>query len=127
MKSTSEIRAAWLAQLHSTAPTDRPRAEAAVRALYAAARFPEPRHFFWFESPCAAAWPVTVLVAEGDRALTPLLALPCMPAVAEHRVNMLLLELLGDKEPRRTIEDWVRPDEKSELRVYPQKESRVEP
>jgi hypothetical protein len=74
MKSASEIRAAWLAQLHSTAPTNRPRAEAAMRTLYAAAGFPEPRHLFWFESPCAASWPVTVLVAEGDRALTPLLA-----------------------------------------------------
>jgi hypothetical protein len=45
MKSPSQIRADWLAQLHSTEPADRPRAEAGVRRLYAAAGFREPQHF----------------------------------------------------------------------------------
>ena len=62
MKTAAEIRAAWLAQLHSTIPADRPRAEAGVRALYASAGFAEPRHFLWFDSPCAASWAVAMLV-----------------------------------------------------------------
>ncbi len=62
MKSISEIRAAWLAQLLSTEPADRPRAESAVRRLYAAAGFAEPRHFLWFDSPFEASWAVALLV-----------------------------------------------------------------
>lgn len=63
MKPPSQIRAEWLAQLHSTEPADRPRAEAGVRRLYAAARFREPRHFLWFDSPFAASWAVALLAA----------------------------------------------------------------
>jgi len=61
MKSASDIRAEWLAALLSTAPADRPRAETGVRALYAAAGFPEPRYFLWFGSPRAASWVVALL------------------------------------------------------------------
>jgi len=61
VKTEAEIRAEWLAQLHSTAPADRPRAEAGVRALYAAAGYPEARHLVWFDSPFAASWAVAVL------------------------------------------------------------------
>jgi len=63
MKSESDVRAAWLAQLHSTEPADRPRAEAGVRRLYAAAGFAEPRHFIWYESPFEASWAVALLAA----------------------------------------------------------------
>ena len=63
MKSPSQIRADWLAQLHSTEPADRPRAEAGVRRLYAAAGFREPQHFLWFDSPFAASWAVALLIA----------------------------------------------------------------
>ena len=63
MKPASDIRANWLAQLHSTEPADRPRAEASVRRLYAAAGFPEPRHFLWYDSPFAASWAVALLAA----------------------------------------------------------------
>jgi hypothetical protein len=63
MTPTTEIRANWLAQLHSTEPADRPRAEDGVRRLYAAAGFPKPRHFIWFDSPFAASWAVALLVA----------------------------------------------------------------
>jgi hypothetical protein len=59
----TEIRAAWLAQLLSTEPADRPRAESAVQRLYAAAGFAKPRHFLWFESPFEASWAVALLVA----------------------------------------------------------------
>jgi hypothetical protein len=66
MKSAPEMRAEWLARLFSTAAADRPRAEAAVRRLYAAAGFAEPRHFLWFDSPCAASWPLALLAAPYD-------------------------------------------------------------
>jgi hypothetical protein len=62
MKSVSEIRAAWLAQLLSTAAADRSAAESAIRRLYVAATFPEPRHFLWFDSPYEAAWAVAPLI-----------------------------------------------------------------
>src|SRR5690348_7078037 len=63
MTSVPEIRAAWLAQLLSTAPADRAAAESAIRRLYVAAGFPEPRHFLWFDSPYEAAWAVAPLIA----------------------------------------------------------------
>lgn len=63
MTPASDIRANWLAQLHSTEPADRPRAEAGIRRLYAAAGLAEPRHFIWFDSPFAASWAVALLVA----------------------------------------------------------------
>jgi uncharacterized protein DUF6745 len=62
VKTASEARADWLTQLLSTAPADRPRAEAAVRGLYRAAGFAEPKHFFWFDSPFAATWAVALFV-----------------------------------------------------------------
>ena len=63
MKSKPEIRAAWLAQLLSTEPADRPLAELAVRRLYDAAGFAEPRHVLWFDSPFDASWAVALLAA----------------------------------------------------------------
>ena len=63
MSSSPDLRARWLAQLLSTEPANRARAEAAVRDLYKAAGFKEPHHFFWFDSPFAASWIVAVLIA----------------------------------------------------------------
>jgi uncharacterized protein DUF6745 len=63
MKSATAIRADWVRHLLSTAPADRPRAEAGVRALYAAAGFPEPRHLLWFDSPRAVSWVVALIAA----------------------------------------------------------------
>ena len=98
MKSLAQVRASWLAHLHSTAPVDRTRAEAAVRALYAAAGFPEPRHFFWFDSPCAASWAVAALVPKADVSSSQLLA-PNVLSVQEReqleRVRTSMREQLG--------------------------------
>jgi hypothetical protein len=63
MKALADIRAEWLRELLSTAPADRARAEAAVRRLYTAAGFAEPRHVIWFDSPFRASWVVALLVA----------------------------------------------------------------
>ena len=63
LTSLSELRSKWLEQLLSTAPADRPRAEAAVRRLYVAAEFPEPRRILWFASPFSASWVVALLIA----------------------------------------------------------------
>ena len=63
MKSAADIRAEWLEHLLSTSPADRPRAESAVRRLYRAAGFEEPRHVVWFDSPVAASWAVALLAA----------------------------------------------------------------
>jgi hypothetical protein len=46
MRSVLETRSDWLANLLSTEPADRPRAEAALRDLYVASGFPPPVHFF---------------------------------------------------------------------------------
>ena len=102
MKSAAETRAAWLAQLHSTEPADRPRAEAAVRRLYAAAGFPEPKHVLWFDSPCAASWPVAVLAAEGNRVWTPLLAPSALSRDDKHKPDRARSELTG----RLGSPDW---------------------
>jgi hypothetical protein len=59
--------------LHSTDAADRPRAEAGVRALYAAAGFREPDHLLWFPSPCAASWAVASLVPNEERSSRQLL------------------------------------------------------
>src|SRR5688500_17212071 len=66
MRSETEVRGEWLARLLSTAPADRPAAEAAVRRLYTAVGFAAPQHMLWFDSPCAASWPVTLLAAPYD-------------------------------------------------------------
>ena len=63
MKSKSEIRAEWLAELLSTSAADRPGAESALRRLFAAAGFAEPQHFVWYDSPFAASWAVALLAA----------------------------------------------------------------
>ena len=66
MKSEIEIRNEWLTWLLSTAPAERPAAEAAVRRLYVALGFAAPEHMLWFDSPCAASWPITLLAAPYD-------------------------------------------------------------
>ncbi|HEY5418236.1 MAG TPA: hypothetical protein VIK41_25550, partial [Gemmatimonadaceae bacterium] len=63
MTSLSELRSTWLEQLLSTAPADRPRAEAAVRRLYRAADLAEPRQILWFDSPFRASWVIALLIA----------------------------------------------------------------
>jgi uncharacterized protein DUF6745 len=59
-----EERSRWLDHLFSTRPADRPRAEAAVLALYRFAGFEEPRYFLWFDSPFQASRTVALLLAE---------------------------------------------------------------
>ena len=66
MKTAAEIRAEWLAQLLSTAPIDRARAEAALRDLYQASDLAPPSHFFWFDSPYNALWAMGLLMAGHD-------------------------------------------------------------
>ena len=61
------IRKKWLDRLLSTDPADRPRAEAAVRSLYASASLPPPRYLGWFDSPFAASWAIGVLLESRDR------------------------------------------------------------
>src|SRR5262249_13236572 len=56
------VRARWLAALSGPGPADRPAAEAALRALYAADGR-DLRHVIWFPSPTAAAWAVALLTA----------------------------------------------------------------
>ena len=106
MRSPTEIRASWLGHLHSTAPADRARAEAGVRRLYAAAGFPEPRHFFWYQSPREAAWPVTLLFSDGDRAISPLLAASALSPDEKRRMEAARAELgarLGTSDWRSTV------------------------
>src|SRR5689334_16446872 len=63
VKSKAEIRAAWLAQLHSTSPADRPGAEDAIARFYTAAKFRPPREIVWFDSPFDASLAVGLLAA----------------------------------------------------------------
>ncbi|WP_207933398.1 DUF6745 domain-containing protein [Actinomadura sp. GC306] len=52
-REAAEIRAEWLGHLLSTAPADRPAAEAAISELYRLIGF-EPPRFHWVASPIAA-------------------------------------------------------------------------
>jgi len=63
MTPLAENRARWLAQLKSTEPAHRARAEDGARRMAAAAGFKEPQHFLWFDSPFAASWALAVVVA----------------------------------------------------------------
>src|ERR1043166_8687194 len=63
MPLSDEIRSRWLKHLLSTAPAERPRAEAAVSELYAAAGVQPPRFLFWFDSPFDACWANALLAA----------------------------------------------------------------
>jgi uncharacterized protein DUF6745 len=62
MSSSSSIRQKWLARMFSTEPADRARAVSAAAAIYRGARFVEPRHYCWFESPFRASWAIAVLL-----------------------------------------------------------------
>ena len=58
----TEIQSRWLKHLLSTEPSDRPRAETALRAWYREIlKRPSPNHFFWFDSPARAGWAVKLL------------------------------------------------------------------
>lgn len=64
----TEIQSRWLKRLFSTEPSDRPRAEAALRAWYPEIlKRPSPEHFFWFDSPERAGWAVKLLESAKDR------------------------------------------------------------
>jgi hypothetical protein len=65
MTEAATLAEKWRSKPTSTEPVDRAEAEAALRALYAAAGLPEPRHFLWYDSPLAAIWAVAAL-AEGQ-------------------------------------------------------------
>jgi hypothetical protein len=66
----TEIQSAWLRCLFSIVPSERPRAEAALRALYPDVFHREPpQFFFWFDSPEHAGWAVTLFANQHhDRA-----------------------------------------------------------
>ena len=64
----TEIQARWLQHLLSTEPSDRPHAEAALRAWYPEIhKLPAPRYFFWFDSPERAGWAVKLLESARER------------------------------------------------------------
>ena len=55
------IRAEWLSIGLSTAPGDRPRAEAGVAKAYAAAGLPPPKLIIWLDSPMQGAMGAALL------------------------------------------------------------------
>jgi hypothetical protein len=69
MTEIADFAAKWRGLMTSTEPVDRPAAEAALRALYAAADFPEPAHFLWYDSPLPAIWAVTALAEGRDQSV----------------------------------------------------------
>src|SRR5690242_18916753 len=66
MSNAAQVRAEWLSRLLSTAPVERPEAEAAVREVYLACDLPPPRCFLWFDSPYLALWAMALLSAGHD-------------------------------------------------------------
>ncbi|HEX6316774.1 MAG TPA: hypothetical protein VFZ73_18010 [Gemmatimonadaceae bacterium] len=102
----ANARTAWLAHLTATAPSNRPEAEAAVRRLYAAGGFPVPQRILWFDSPCAAAWSIATLVAEGSRVWAPLIAQSALSRTDRERVDRArseLAALLGQPDWNSTV------------------------
>jgi hypothetical protein len=91
----SDTRAAWLAELKSTVPCDRSRAEAAAQRLYKAAGFDEPRFLVWFDSPCTAAWAVAVLIEESNRAIASLLSPSALSREELERLERTRSELMA--------------------------------
>ncbi len=63
MTTSDDNRSRWLAHLLSTEAADRPRAEGAMRDIYAAAGFSPPHHALWFDSPFDACWANALLTA----------------------------------------------------------------
>jgi uncharacterized protein DUF6745 len=64
----TEIESRWLKHLLSTEPSDRPRAEDALRAWYPEIlKRPSPEHFFWFDSPERAGWAVKLLESAREK------------------------------------------------------------
>jgi len=61
MSNAAQVRAEWLSRLLSTAPVERPEAEAAVRQVYLACDLPPPRCFLWFDSPYLALWAMALV------------------------------------------------------------------
>jgi hypothetical protein len=59
--------ARWRDRLFSTTPADRPATEAAAKALYEAAGIAPPAVYAWFDSPCAGAWAIALLIESRDR------------------------------------------------------------
>jgi hypothetical protein len=64
----TKIQSSLLKQLLSTKPAERPRAEAALAAIYPIIlKRPAPKHLFWFDSPERAGWAVKLLDAAQER------------------------------------------------------------
>src|SRR3954471_9914955 len=64
----TEVQSQWLKHLFSTEPSDRPRAESALRLWYPVIlKRPSPELFFWFDSPQKAGWTVKLLEAGHER------------------------------------------------------------
>jgi hypothetical protein len=76
-----------VAQLLSTAPADRARAEAAVRRLYDVAGFEAPQHIVWFDSPFAASWAVALLAAPHQQQWAQQLASKSLSASDRDRIE----------------------------------------
>ena len=64
--SVEAIARKWHDQFLRTDPIDHQQAEAAVRAVYAAAGMAEPERFLWCDSPLEAAYAVLVLVGKTE-------------------------------------------------------------
>ncbi len=64
----TETQSRWMKHLLSTDQSDRPRAEAALRAWYPVIlKRPAPEYFFWFDSPERAGWAVKLLESGQER------------------------------------------------------------
>ncbi len=67
MTTDPDAQSRWRDALFSTSPADRVATEAAVGGLYNAAGIPPPRYYCWFDSPCAGAWAIALLLEPQDR------------------------------------------------------------
>ncbi|WP_018656941.1 DUF6745 domain-containing protein [Actinomadura flavalba] len=69
----------WQAAAYTTGPSDRARAEAGVRAAYAAAGLDAPAHVIWVDSPAAGAVAAATLAGHGGALAGAGLAVPALP------------------------------------------------
>jgi hypothetical protein len=93
MTDRAAHRARWRSFLHSTEPADRSRAEAGLRAFYAAAGFTPPAYVLWYDSPCAASWALGALVPREDRTSSRLLAAAALTKEERERLERARSEL----------------------------------
>ena len=95
MTTEPDAQTRWRDALFSTSSADRAATAAAVAALYKAAGIPPPRYYCWFDSPCAGAWAIALLLEPRDRNWNALVGSARRRRDARERLERVQTQLLA--------------------------------